>query len=104
MSALTPKQQYWTEQLDQFHRSGLSLTEFAKEQNIPVQKFYQWRNILKKKTTTRTESTEVQFTELISPDLRPPFLSLQHKETHISLSQLPEASWLACFVKELHRP
>ena len=64
MSVLTAKQQYWSEQLENAQLSGQSLSQYAKEQNVPVQKLYQWRSTLKNFTTELKQET--RFTRVVS--------------------------------------
>lgn len=94
MSTLTPKQQYWSEQLDRAHRSGQSLSKYAKEQNIPAQKLYQWRNALKKITTTQTTHEEVQFAEVIAPGFRTPSLRVNIGDASLEFYGLPDPQWI----------
>lgn len=99
---LTAKQQYWSEHILCAERSGQSLAEYAKAQNIPVQKLYQWRSSLKKMSTTRTIQEEVQFTELVTSNFVAAPVSLQHQDTHLTFGSLPDADWLAHLLKALH--
>ena len=63
---LTAKQQYWSEHILCAERSGQSLAEYAKAQNIPVQRLYQWRSSLKKMSTTRTIQEEVRISAMVT--------------------------------------
>ena len=92
---LTAKQQYWSEHLDKANSSGLSLAQYAKEQNIPIQKLYQWRSTLKKVTTTETVREEVKFAPVAISDYRPVALRLCIEDIMLEFSVLPEPEWLA---------
>ena len=95
---LTAKQQYWSEQLNKANSSGLSLAQYAKEQNIPIQKLYQWRSTLKKVTTTKTVSEEVKFAPVAISDYRPVALRLCMEESLLEFGVLPEPDWLAALL------
>lgn len=95
---LTEKQQYWSKQLDKANNSGLSLAQYAKEQNIPIQKLYQWRSTLKKVTTTKTVSEEVKFAPVAISDYRPVALRLCIDESLLEFGVLPEPDWLAALL------
>lgn len=94
MTMLTPKQQYWSEQLDKAQRSGQSLSEYAREQNIPAQKLYQWRSALKKITTTQTTHEEVHFAEVIAPSFRTPSLRVEMFDAALEFYGLPDPQWV----------
>jgi hypothetical protein len=44
MSQPLPKKiREWTERIERFHRSQVSLTQFCRDEGVSVQSFYQWR-------------------------------------------------------------
>ena len=49
---LTDKQQYWSDKLQLAGQSGYTLAEYARLNDIPAQKLYQWRSTVKKQETT----------------------------------------------------
>jgi len=61
---LTPSQQYWSNKLLEAEQSGISLADFARQQDLPAQKLYQWRSTLKSKTQKVVEKT--QFTRVVT--------------------------------------
>lgn len=98
MNSLTPKQQYWSEQLENAQRSGQSLSQYAKEQNIPAQKLYQWRNTLKNITTKVTQET--RFTRVVSTsDINPSGLLMHTHNARLQFSTLPDPLWLSELLK-----
>lgn len=98
MTTLTAKQQFWSEQLEKAQRSGQPLCEYARAHNIPAQKLYQWRNALKKFTTTHTTHEEVQFAEVIAPDFRAPALRANVQGTVLDFYTLPDPQWLQALI------
>ena len=89
MSALTTKQQYRLEKLENAQRSCQSISQYAKEQNIPAQKLYQWRKTLKNMTTQITR--EKRFNRVVStPDVSPYGLLVQTREARLQFSSLPD--------------
>ncbi len=91
---LTDKQRYWTEQLKEAEQSGRSLADYARSRNIPAQKLYQWRNLLKKQVTTAV-TTETQFAEVIHSAAASSSLTIHLPGAELCFSSLPEADWLA---------
>ena len=90
---LTDKQQYWSDQLQRAQDSGLSIVEYAKANDIPAQKLYQWRNTLK--STKTTVKQETRFTRVITGNTAPSGLQIQLPGARLQFSELPDASWLA---------
>ena len=44
MSQPLPKKvREWTERIERFHRSQVTLTQFCRDEGVSVQSFYQWR-------------------------------------------------------------
>lgn len=48
-SALTTRQQYWLDCIEECERSGQSLKAYAEEREIPVTTLYSWKKKLKQK-------------------------------------------------------
>lgn len=101
-STLTSKQQFWSEQLERADQSGLSLSDFAKAQNIPVQKLYQWRSTLRKKTTVQTVCEEIQFAEVSTSGFAPPLLSLHLGDVTLQFGHLPDYQWLGALLNRVN--
>jgi len=91
---LTEKQQYWSDTLQLAEQSGHSLAEYARLNNIPPQKLYQWRSTLKKQETTTEISTESHFTRVVSTTTLSS-LSVQLPNVQLRFSTLPDPVWLA---------
>jgi len=102
--SLTSKQQYWAELLDKAEQSGQPVAQYAKEQNIPAEKLYQWRSTLKKITTTETTRQEIQFAEWIPDNVGNPMLSIQLSEATLNFCALPDPQWLSCLLQQVRTP
>jgi len=91
---LTDKQQYWSDKLQLAEQSGYTLAEYARLNDIPVQKLYQWRSTLKSQETTTQISTESHFTRVVSTTTLSS-LSVQLPNAQLRFSTLPDPAWLA---------
>ena len=89
----TRKQQYWYEHLQKADRSGSSLADYARLNDIPPQKLYQWRNTLKAQMTTEI-TTETRFTQVMTPPNCGPSLTLHLGNAQLAFARLPDPSWL----------
>ena len=89
---LTAKQQYWAEQIKSAERSGISLAEYARQQNIPAHQLYHWRRTLRQVTTTEV-TTKTRFSQVVSMDAGP-VLSLHLAHATLRFRALPDADWL----------
>lgn len=96
-STLTEKQKYWTDKLQQAESSGHSLAEYARLNNIPAQKLYQWRSTLKKQETTTEVSTEHHFSRVITTSSIS-LLTLQLPQAQLKFTTLPDPAWLSEFL------
>lgn len=73
---LTEKQQYWQSIIDQWKRSGLSQSEFCRNNQLKPQTFYAYRALFKKREEPST--TPARFIRLETPSPRPlPSLEIQ---------------------------
>jgi len=69
-SKLTKQQSYWRDQVKHCETSGQSMTNYAKQYDLNVKKFYNWKSRLLKLGLLNTEATEelsFQPVKLISP-------------------------------------
>jgi len=95
---LTPKQQHWSEILESADKSGLSLVEFAKANQIDAQSLYRWRNQLKKTTVDTTESI-AQFSQVVATSYSAqPCMSINCQNAQLQFNELPGPEWLARFL------
>ena len=94
MSKLTAKQQYWSEQLQRAEESGVSLANYARANNVPVQKLYQWRSTLRKQTITSV-TTETQFAQVVHSSLQTHLLTVSFCGAQLSFNTLPDPAWLS---------
>jgi transposase-like protein len=94
MAALTEKQQYWSEQLEQANAFDGSLADYARHQGIRVQTLYQWRSALRKREIT-SAVVESGFTEVLPSFRINTSLTVQIGNAQLAFNQLPDAEWLA---------
>jgi transposase-like protein len=98
MSVLTAKQQYWSEQIENAQRSGQSRSKYAKENDIPAQILYQWRNTLKNITTQVTKET--RFTRVVATsEVKTCGLTVRIGEARLQFSCLPDPGWSSELLK-----
>lgn len=90
----TEKQRYWLRHIEAAERSELSTADYARANNITAQRLYQWRNLLKSKTTT--VSTQINFTQVVS--LSGGSLTIQQCEAQFELNVLPGPLWLSTLI------
>lgn len=90
---LTKKQQYWSEILESADHSGLSLAEFARQNQIVANDLYRWRSQLKKLTET-TDSTSSSFTQVVTAYSAAPCLSIHLSQAQLQFATLPPPQWL----------
>lgn len=92
--ALTPKQQYWSNKLKEAEQAGQSLADYARIQNLPAQKLYQWRSTLKNITTSVTQET--QFTRVVTTTAPVSSeLIVQISGAQLRFASLPDPKWLS---------
>jgi len=95
---LTRKQQYWSDLLETADNSGMSLTEFAKTNQIEPQSLYRWRSQLKKYSIETTESI-TQFSKVVATSYpAQPGLSVNVQNAQLQFTELPNPEWLAQFL------
>lgn len=91
---LTPSQKFWSDKLQQAEQSGLSLADFARQENIPAQKLYQWRSTLRSKTTSVTQET--RFTRVVtSAVVGGADLTVVLPGAKLQFHRLPDVRWLS---------
>ncbi len=92
---LTAKQQHWSEILESADNSGLSLTEFARQNQLTPQALYRWRNQLKRHTPS-SEKPETRFTRVVAKSYaETPFLTITLHQTQLQFNSFPDPEWLA---------
>ena len=97
---LTPKQQYWSDQLQKAESSGLSLAAYAREHNIPLAKLYQWRSTLRQKQSPAPE--ELSFAQVVSTVSPSAPLSIQLGHAQLQFGVLPEPEWILSLLERAH--
>lgn len=65
MKKLTPRQQYWLDQIKQWQASGLSQAEFCRSNNLNLHDFYNWKSMLKKKQIPSSEVGPGKFLPMV---------------------------------------
>ena len=100
MPEITAKQQYWSEHLLQASTFEGTVSQYAQENNIPVQTLYRWRHYFK-----RTASADVKTTPVFTQLVRTPVIqagdycmSLQQGNTKIRFVRWPDPQWLVEFI------
>ncbi|MBV1907226.1 MAG: hypothetical protein KUG75_14215 [Pseudomonadales bacterium] len=97
MPAITSKQQYWSEQLQQADAYDGSLAEYAQALNIPAQTLYRWRSYFKQSTAGK-DKTKALFTQIITSPTPDACVKLQVGKVRIQFVRLPDPQWLAAFI------
>jgi len=102
---LTQKLQYWSEQLQRVEDSGLSLVEYARQNDIPPAHLYQWRSTLKKLHIPRAIGDEPahHFTQVVSTVAPSVPLSLQLGHANLQFRSLPEPTWIVSLLEQAHK-
>lgn len=96
---LTPSQQFWSDKLLEAEQTGMSLAEFAREQDLPAQKLYQWRSTLKSKSERVIEKT--QFTRVVTNHTTHSVdLTVVLPEGKLQFHCLPDSQWLYDFLSK----
>jgi hypothetical protein len=93
-TSLTSKQQYWHEHLQHADRTAGSLADYARLNDIPPQKLYRWRNVLKSRVMTEI-STETRFTQVVTPLSAGTSLTVRLGNAQLTFNRLPDPAWLA---------
>lgn len=97
MASLTIKQQHWSEQLQRAEAFGGTIADYARQQGIPAQDLYRWRNLLRKREITQSSSQTV-FTEVTQSSFSGPCLTLHLGKAQMVFQSLPQAQWLASLI------
>ncbi len=95
--ALTTKQQYWANHLEQADAFAGSVAEYARVQGLSPKALYQWRGILKQRTASSTVESAPTFTEVVhtEPAQRTSSLTLSLGRAQLQFGTLPDEDWLA---------
>lgn len=94
----TDKQRYWAIRLEEAEASGLSLAEYARENNLHTQALYQWRSTLRSRAREQAVTTH-HFTQAVTT-YAPPCCAL-HIDSHtlqLRFDELPDAHWLSTLI------
>ena len=90
----TDKEQYWLDHIEAATRSGLSIVQYARQYDIKAQRLYQWRNIVKNRSTP--VSTEEKFTRVVTSTLMPGArMTLTLSSATLEFDSLPDPQWLS---------
>lgn len=90
----TDKEQFWLDHIEAASRSGLSIVQYAKQNDIKAQRLYQWRNVIKSRSTTI--STEEKFTRVVtSTPLPSARITLRLTGATLEFDSLPDPQWLS---------
>lgn len=100
---LTEKQQYWSDQLQRAEQSGVSLADYARANNIPAQKLYQWRSTLRNQTITSV-TTETQFAQVVQSPAPVSMLTVCLPAAELSFNTLPDPDWLSQLLCKISSP
>lgn len=65
MKKLTPRQQYWLDQIKQWQASGLSQAAFCRSNDLNLHDFYNWKSMLKKKQMSPSEVVPGKFLPIV---------------------------------------
>ena len=101
MSKLTAKQKYWSEQLLKADAFEGSLTQYAQNQNIPVQTLYYWRSYFRRSSAVETR-TKPTFTQVLSAPVTDCHVRLQIGNIRLQFARLPDPRWLSEFIAASH--
>ncbi len=99
----------WINILEKFKNSDLNISQFCRKEGMTAASFYYWRDKLKlnldKSNLTKNTNSELKISN-------ENFISINEKQKNsitfkimdceISLSALPDAKWIADFVKEVN--
>ena len=101
MRKLTAKQKYWSEQLLKADAFEGSLTQYAKNQSIPVQTLYYWRSYFKCSSAIAPK-TKPAFAQVVSAPAMDFCIRLQMGNVQLHFTRLPDPRWLSEFVTATH--
>ena len=90
----TEKQRYWAELLKNAEDSGMSLVEFAKTKDIPVQKLYQWRSTLRVQPAPRKPAAPTKFAQVVVAPLSGT-MTIELGGARLRFERLPDVQWLS---------
>lgn len=96
MPALTTKQQFWADHLQQADAFDGSIANYARNAGLSPKALYQWRTILKQRNATTSIDTVSTFTEVVAPSASSTCsLTLQLGKAQLQFESLPDEAWLA---------
>ena len=101
---LTKKQQYWSDQLQRAEASGLSLSEYARQNDIALKHLYQWRSTLKKLAQVEHSNEPHHFAQVVSTVSPTIPLTLQLGHAQLNFGSLPEPGWILALLEQAHKP
>lgn len=94
--AKTEKQTFWLKRLQEAESSGLSLSDYARSNDLPVQSLYQWRSTLKANSSEPPLKTH-HFSQVVSST--PIGLTVEIDNVRLRFSQLPDPMWLTTLLR-----
>jgi hypothetical protein len=90
---LEEERQLWMKRIEEFHASGLTVTQFCKVNDLSAHQIYYWKAKFAKKPQAKPVQPKA---EQISPLVKVITKSVEKK------SHLPDAKWVAELIKALH--
>lgn len=101
---LTAKQQYWSEIIESVESSGLSIADYARENQLAAKELCRWRSQLKN-ISTQTKVTNAQFIQVVATRYSSaPTLSIQIAQAQLQFNKLPNPEWLARLLAQQGQP
>ena len=82
------QQELWQKIIDQFNQSGLSLSAYSKQHNIPVHKLYYWRD----KFAAKSNQAQGPLVKVLT----------QNEENVSNLSGIPDPIWLGKLIRSIY--
>lgn len=82
------QKELWKKTIDQFNQSGLSLSAYSKQHNIPVHKLYYWRDRL-------SENSNQSQSPLIK-------VLTQNEEKSSNSAGIPDPIWLGKLIRSIY--
>jgi transposase-like protein len=96
----TDKQQYWLEHIEAAKSSGLSIAQYAKQHDIKAQKLYQWRSVIKNRSSTI--STQETFTRVVTTTPLPGAkITLRLSGATLEFDSLPDPTWVSTLLSQI---
>ncbi len=89
----------WKQLIELQRESGLSITVFCKQKNLPTSNFYKYRSKLEQ---NKPSEPFLKAQVIKAKPVAPTLMLLTYGEAKLSLNANCEPSWLADFIKALH--